>query len=137
MFNGQASSVEHDSGVGIHVQHLCMLTACASHLLTLSAEVGRSGGEVARKPVGCFLGIGLLSLLFLCVLLLLCFQMSAETSTSVVKKGGESVVRLLRNKRIDALSERQRHATQQRGCCGVAIERLPHCVDCSKNCVEL
>ena len=91
--------------------------------------------------IGCSLEVSflctLLSLLLLSFLLLLCFQMGAETPASIAKHGGESVVRPLRNERLDTLSEREHHATQQRGCCDVAIKRLSHGVDCPKNCVEL
>ena len=118
--------------------HLCLNKAVAPGETSPQwKQASVSAGETTGKREVTIDMLPPVSLLFLCVLLLLCFQMSAEASTSIVKHGGESVVRLLRNERIDALSERERHATQQRGCCNVAIERLSHCVDCSKNCVEL
>ena len=134
MFNGHASSEEHDSGVGIYVQHLCMLTACASHLLTFRAEMGRSGGEVALKPIGCGLGIGLLGLLTTSLIL---FELRAKPATSLVKHCGESVVRLYRNERVNTLRKRERHSTQERGRRDVAFQRLSHGVHCLEDGIKI
>ena len=89
MLNRHAGGTKHDSRIGVHIQQLCVITACANHLFALGAKVGRSGGKERLKLIGCSPEVGflctLLSLLLLSFLLLLCFQMGAKTPASVAK----------------------------------------------------
>ena len=76
MLNRHAGGVKHDSTrVGVHIQQLCVITACANHLFALGAKVGRSCGKESLQLIGCSLEVSflctLLSLLLLNFLLLL------------------------------------------------------------------